>query len=182
MDRVAGGDCRWAPERARFRPDGCDTSEGITMATLRLGDEAPDFSAPSTAGTIDFHDWKRDAWAVLFSHPKDFTPVCTTELGTMARMKPEFDRRGVKIIGLSVDPAESHSEWAKDIADIAQRHITRISALLDGGIETEALLIPDADIERARDHHEEHDREQPELDRGDAAFLAAEAGEQAGHL
>jgi alkyl hydroperoxide reductase subunit AhpC len=84
---------------------------------LSIGDVAPDFEAETTEGRIRFHDWIGDHWAVLFSHPKDFTPVCTTELGTMARMKPEFDRRGVKIIGLSVDPAESHSKWAKDIAE-----------------------------------------------------------------
>ena len=84
---------------------------------VRLGDEAPDFSAESTQGTIDFHDWKGDSWAVLFSHPKDFTPVCTTELGYMASIKPEFDRRGAKIIGLSVDPLEGASRWAKDIEE-----------------------------------------------------------------
>jgi thioredoxin-dependent peroxiredoxin len=84
---------------------------------LSLGDTAPDFEAETTEGTIKFHDWLGDSWAVLFSHPKDFTPVCTTELGYMASIKPEFDRRGVKIIGLSVDPTDRHSEWAKDIAE-----------------------------------------------------------------
>jgi alkyl hydroperoxide reductase subunit AhpC len=83
--------------------------------SLQLGDTAPDFEAQSTEGTIHFHDWLGDSWAVLFSHPKDFTPVCTTELGYMARIKPEFDRRGVKIIGLSVDPASDHERWAEDI-------------------------------------------------------------------
>jgi thioredoxin-dependent peroxiredoxin len=85
--------------------------------TLQLGDTAPDFEANTTEGPIRFHDWIGDSWAVLFSHPKDFTPVCTTELGYMARIKPEFDKRGVKIIGLSVDPTGKHEEWAKDIEE-----------------------------------------------------------------
>ena len=85
--------------------------------TVRLGDIAPDFTAETTQGTISFHDWKGDSWAVLFSHPKDFTPVCTTELGTVARLKGEFDRRNVKVIGLSVDPVDSHLSWEKDIAE-----------------------------------------------------------------
>jgi thioredoxin-dependent peroxiredoxin len=84
---------------------------------LRLGDTAPDFEAETTEGRIRFHDWIGDSWAVLFSHPKDFTPVCTTELGYMAKIKPEFDRRNVKIIGLSVDPTESHARWASDIQE-----------------------------------------------------------------
>src|ERR1700716_1859451 len=85
--------------------------------SLRIGDEAPNFTAPTTQGTIDFHQWIGDQWAILFSHPKDFTPVCTTELGYMARIKPEFDRRGVKVIGLSVDPASDHERWARDIEE-----------------------------------------------------------------
>lgn len=85
--------------------------------SIRLGDEAPNFTAETTEGTIDFHDWKGDNWAILFSHPKDFTPVCTTELGTVAKLKDEFDARGVKVIGLSVDPIDSHAEWAADIAE-----------------------------------------------------------------
>jgi thioredoxin-dependent peroxiredoxin len=84
---------------------------------LKLGDEAPDFQAETTEGPISFHDWAGDSWVVLFSHPKDFTPVCTTELGYMASIKPEFDRRNVKIIGLSVDPVDKHSDWAKDIEE-----------------------------------------------------------------
>jgi alkyl hydroperoxide reductase subunit AhpC len=85
--------------------------------TLQLGDTAPDFEAATTEGRIRFHEWLGDSWAVLFSHPKDFTPVCTTELGYMAKMKPEFDRRNTKIIGLSVDPVENHKKWSVDIAE-----------------------------------------------------------------
>jgi alkyl hydroperoxide reductase subunit AhpC len=84
---------------------------------LQLGDTAPDFEAQTTEGPISFHDWIGDSWAVLFSHPKDFTPVCTTELGYMAAIKPEFDKRGVKIIGLSVDPVDKHELWANDIEE-----------------------------------------------------------------
>jgi thioredoxin-dependent peroxiredoxin len=85
--------------------------------SLRIGDEAPNFTAQTTEGTINFHDWIGDKWAILFSHPKDFTPVCTTELGYMARLKPEFDKRNCKILGLSVDPVDDHKKWAKDIED-----------------------------------------------------------------
>jgi alkyl hydroperoxide reductase subunit AhpC len=85
--------------------------------TLRIGDTAPNFEADTTAGRIKFHDWIGDAWAVLFSHPKDFTPVCTTELGYMAKIKPEFERRNVKIIGISVDPIDRHAKWADDIKE-----------------------------------------------------------------
>ena len=84
---------------------------------LQLNDAAPDFTQESTQGPISFHDWAGDSWVVLFSHPKDFTPVCTTELGVVAKLKPEFDRRNVKVIGLSVDPADSHAGWAKDIEE-----------------------------------------------------------------
>ena len=84
---------------------------------LQLGDIAPDFTQDSTAGPIHFHDWAAGSWVVLFSHPKDYTPVCTTELGAVAKLKPEFDKRGVRVIGLSVDPADSHAGWAKDIEE-----------------------------------------------------------------
>jgi thioredoxin-dependent peroxiredoxin len=88
------------------------------MATLRLGDDAPDFTAETTEGTVNFHEWKGDSWAVLFSHPKDFTPVCTTELGRVAALKDEWDKRNVKVIGISVDTSESHEDWAQDIKDV----------------------------------------------------------------
>ena len=84
---------------------------------LRLGETAPDFTAETTEGSINFHEWIGDSWGILFSHPKDFTPVCTTELGYMASLKPEFEKRNVKIIGLSVDPVEDHTRWASDIKD-----------------------------------------------------------------
>jgi len=85
---------------------------------IRLGDEAPDFTAESTEGTISFHEWKGDSWAILFSHPKDFTPVCTTELGRVAALKPEFDKRNVKVIGVSVDGVADHHAWSKDIEEV----------------------------------------------------------------
>ena len=84
---------------------------------LRIADTAPDFTAETTMGPISFHSWLGESWGILFSHPKDFTPVCTTELGAMARLKPEFDKRGVKVIGLSVDPVEKHAGWSADIAE-----------------------------------------------------------------
>jgi thioredoxin-dependent peroxiredoxin len=87
------------------------------ITALQLGDEAPDFTADTTEGTIRFHDWLGDSWGVLFSHPKDFTPVCTTELGEVARIKREFDGRGVKVIGLSVDPLDAHERWSRDIEE-----------------------------------------------------------------
>ncbi|WP_166966262.1 peroxiredoxin [Yeosuana marina] len=85
------------------------------MATIRLGDEAPNFTANSTEGTINFHEWLGDSWGILFSHPADYTPVCTTELGTVAKYKAEFDKRNVKVVALSVDGLDSHNDWIKDI-------------------------------------------------------------------
>ena len=99
--------------------------------SLQLGAEAPDFEANTTEGPIRFHDWIGDSWAVLFSHPKDFTPVCTTELGYMAKVKPEFDRRNVKIIGLSVDPTDKHEQWASDIEE-TQGHAPNYPIIGDG--------------------------------------------------
>ena len=95
--------------------------------TLQLGDTAPDFEADTTDGTLKFHEWMSDDWAVLFSHPADFTPVCTTELGEVARLKPEFDKRGVKVIGLSVDPLEDHRSWAGDIAETGHAQLPLIA-------------------------------------------------------
>ncbi|WP_299310923.1 peroxiredoxin [uncultured Halomonas sp.] len=98
--------------------------------TLRLGDTVPDFTQESTEGTIHFHEWIGDHWAILFSHPKNFTPVCTTELGEVARLKPEFEKRDVKVAGLSVDPLDSHARWAADIAE-TQGHALNFPLLAD---------------------------------------------------
>jgi alkyl hydroperoxide reductase subunit AhpC len=97
---------------------------------LQLGDIAPDFEAETTQGKIKFHDWLGNSWGVLFSHPKDYTPVCTTELGYTAKLKPEFDKRGVKVIGLSVDPLGSHEGWSKDIAE-TQGHAVNFPMIAD---------------------------------------------------
>jgi alkyl hydroperoxide reductase subunit AhpC len=96
-------------------------STAETIMALHIGDEAPDFTAETTEGTVRFHDWIGDGWAVLFSHPKDFTPVCTTELGVLAKLKPEFDKRNTKVIGLSIDPVDDHVRWARDIEETQGR-------------------------------------------------------------
>lgn len=105
--------------------------------SLRINDEAPNFTAETTQGTINFHEWIGDSWVVLFSHPKDFTPVCTTELGTMAGLQDEFTQRGVKIIGLSVDPVENHAKWAQDIEDV-------------GGYKVKYPMIGDPELKVAK--------------------------------
>jgi len=97
---------------------------------LRIGDTVPDFTAETTEGPISFHEWLGSGWGVLFSHPKDFTPVCTTELGEVARLKPQFEKRGVKVIGLSVDPTDSHNKWAKDIEE-TQGHALNFPVIAD---------------------------------------------------
>jgi alkyl hydroperoxide reductase subunit AhpC len=101
-----------------------------TISYLRLGDDAPDFTAETTEGTVRFHDWMGDGWAVLFSHPKDFTPVCTTELGEVARIKGEFERRNAKVIALSVDPLDAHVKWANDIKE-TQGHAPNFPLIAD---------------------------------------------------
>jgi len=114
--------------------------------TLAINDTAPDFEADTTEGRIRFHDWIGDKWAVLFSHPKDFTPVCTTELGYMAKIKPEFDRRGVKIIGLSVDPLTNHQGWSNDIKETQQGHAPNYPMIADSEFKVSKLygMLPAA--------------------------------------
>jgi alkyl hydroperoxide reductase subunit AhpC len=129
---------------------------------LQLNDTAPDFEADTTEGRISFHDWIGDSWTVLFSHPKDFTPVCTTELGYMANIKPEFDRRGVKVIGLSVDPLDRHAEWARDIAETqgtapnypiisdADFNVAKLYGMLPASVEGDPLARTPADNQAVR--------------------------------
>lgn len=105
---------------------------------LRIGDEVPNFTAETTEGTIDFHDWIGDGWAILFSHPKDFTPVCTTELGYMAKLKPEFDKRNCKIIGLSIDPVSDHESWVNDIEE-TQGHAVNYPLIGDSDLKVAKL-------------------------------------------
>ena len=106
--------------------------------SLHIGDDAPDFTAETTQGPIRFHEWIGDGWAILFSHPKDFTPVCTTELGYMARLKPEFDKRNAKIIGLSIDPVSDHGRWAKDIEE-TQGHAPNYPIIGDADLKVAKL-------------------------------------------
>lgn len=112
--------------------------------SLRINAEAPDFTAETTEGTISFHDWIGDGWAILFSHPKDFTPVCTTELGYMARLKPEFEKRNCKIVGLSVDPVDDHRRWSKDIEE-TQGHAVNYPMIGDPGLKVAKLydMLPE---------------------------------------
>ena len=129
---------------------------------LQLGDVAPDYEADTTEGHIKFHDWVGDSWAVLFSHPKDFTPVCTTELGYMAKAKPEFDRRGVKIVGLSVDALDKHEAWAKDIEDTqgtapnypiisdSDFHVSKLYGMLPADTAGDAAVRTPADNQTVR--------------------------------
>ncbi len=119
--------------------------------SLQIGDTAPDFEAQTTEGALRFHNWLGDDWGVLFSHPKDFTPVCTTELGYMASIKPEFDRRGVKVIGLSVDPTDDHDRWARDIEE-TQGHAPNYPIIGDADFTVSKLygMLPADDVGRRR--------------------------------
>ena len=118
--------------------------------TLRINDTAPNFTAETTLGTLNFYDWLGDDWGVLFSHPKDFTPVCTTELGSLAALKPDFESRGVKVIGLSVDPVHDHLNWLNDIADVTG-HLPEYPIIADGDLAVAKLydMLPAEEGDRA---------------------------------
>jgi alkyl hydroperoxide reductase subunit AhpC len=147
--------------RAVGRDRAVPARKEIEMA-LQINDTAPDFEADTTEGRIRFHDWVGDSWAVLFSHPKDFTPVCTTELGYMAKIKPEFDRRGVKVMGLSVDPTDRHKDWAKDIEETqgaapnypiigdADFSVSKLYGMLPASVEGDPLARTPADNQTVR--------------------------------
>ena len=126
---------------------GLEDDDSSRQHALQIGSTAPDFEADTTEGRIRFHDWIGDSWAVLFSHPKDFTPVCTTELGYMAKLKPEFDRRNTKVVGLSVDPVDSHARWANDIKE-TQGHAPNYPMIGDPNLSVSKLygMLP-ADLE-----------------------------------
>jgi alkyl hydroperoxide reductase subunit AhpC len=148
--------------RAAVPADGNRQTQERRHMTLKIGSTAPDFEAETTEGKISFHDWIGDSWAVLFSHPKNFTPVCTTELGYMAKIKPEFDRRGVKIIGLSVDPVAEHEKWAQDIAETqgtapnypiigdSDFHVSKLYGMLEEDVDGDAGSRTPADNQTVR--------------------------------
>ena len=128
--------------------------------SLRINSEAPNFTADTTQGKINFHDWIGNGWAILFSHPKDFTPVCTTELGYMAGLKPEFDKRNTKIIGLSVDPVDDHKKWAKDIEE-TQGHAVNYPMIGDPELKVAKLydMLPRRRRRHARGPHRRRQRD-----------------------
>jgi len=136
---------RYFARPATAAPAGWDKQQqGWVVMSLRINAEAPDFTAETTQGPIRFHEWIGDGWAILFSHPKDFTPVCTTELGYMAGLKPEFDKRNTKIIGLSVDPVDNHAKWAKDIEE-TQGHAVNYPMIGDTDLKVAKLydMLPE---------------------------------------
>ena len=130
--------------------------------SLRINDTAPDFTAETTTGPIRFHDWIGDSWAILFSHPKDFTPVCTTELGYMAKLEPEFTRRNCKLIGLSVDPVDDHERWASDIQQ-TQGYLPKYPMIGDTNLQVAKLynMLPADEAGSCRGPHRVRERHRP---------------------